>query len=179
MKFPTFPTIINDCLKLAIADLKRGGCFVPDAVAVGTVSWNNGKSSIRVKVDNLKMVMSLDYVVNGKTPMRYDVRIATRTANIGRGVIRYFICPKTNSRCRNLYLHGGVFVSRKAISGAMYQTQIESKQMRLWRQLLIEPERRKYGKEFYRGKLTPYGKRLRRNDKYWQRHDRILSLLYQ
>ena len=182
MKFPTFPTIIDDCIKLTIADLKRGGWFIPDAIAVGTVSWRNGQSSIHIKVDNIKMMMSLDYVVDGNTSMHYDIKIATRTANIGHGVVRYFVCPKTNSLCRNLYLCGGMFVSRKAMSGAMYQTQAESKQMRLWRQLLVEPQKRKFGKEYYRGKLTPYGKRLRRYDEYWERHnahDAILSLLSQ
>lgn len=179
MKFPTFPTIIDDCLKFTVGDLKRYGYFVSNAYVSGVLSWNNGQSSIRVKVDNIKMVMSLDYVVDGTKSMQYDVKIVTRTANIGRGVVRYFICPETNSLCRKLYLHRGVFVSRKAMSGAMYQTQVDSKAMRFWRQLLNEPKERKYGKEYYRGKLTPYGKRLRRYEKYWQQHDRILSLLYQ
>lgn len=178
MKFPTFPTIIDDCLKFTVADLKRYGYFVPNAYVSGVLSWNNGQSSISIKVDNIKMVMSLDYVVDGTKSMKYDVKIVTRTANIGRGVVRYFVCPKTNNLCRKLYLNCGVFVSRKAMSGAMYQTQVDSKEMRFYRQLLSEPSKRKYGKEYYRGKLTPYGKRLRRYERYWQRHDRILSLLY-
>lgn len=177
MKYPTSPTVIDDCLKLTIADLKRFGYFVPDAVVFGVVSWNKRQSTIRVKMDNRKMAMSLDYFVDGKTPIQYDVKIVTRTANIGRGVIRYFVCPETNSLCRNLYLHKGIFASRKAMSGAMYQRQIVSKDVRFLMQLFNDPPERKYGKEYYRGKLTPYGKRLHRTDKYWARRDQIMILL--
>ena len=159
------PTIIEDCLKFAIADLKRLRYFVPDTIVAGVLSWGNGQSTIRVKVDNINMVMSLDYVVDGARRMKYDVAIIEREANIGKGVVRFFLCPKTNKPCRKLYLHGDMFVSRKAINGAMYRNQTKSKWDRaLYNGCLREgfvPYKR-YGKPYYRGKITPYGKRIQR-----------------
>lgn len=157
--------MIEDCFKFTIADLKRFGYFVPDAVVSGVLSWNDGKSNIRIKVDNSKMLMSLEYVVGGERQMKYNITIIEREANIGKGVVRFFMCPRCHQLCRNLYLYGDMFVSRKAMSGVIYRCQAMSKWQRTmgngWASDNFIPYKR-YGKTHYRGKLTPYGKRIER-----------------
>jgi hypothetical protein len=165
MRNSSNPPIVEDRLKFSIADLKRLGYFAPDAVVSGTLSWNNGQSTIRIKVDNISNVMWLDYVVDGGRHMKYRVAIIVRAANIGKGVIRYFECPRTYHLCRKLYLYGGMFVSRRAMSGAMYRSQTKSKLERAAHNGCLREDfvpYKRYGKLYYRGRLTPYGKRIKR-----------------
>ena len=158
--------ILEDCLRFSVADLKRLGYFIPDSVVSGTLSWNNTTARIRIKVDNIKKIVSLDYVVDGERHMSYNVYIYEQEANIGKGVVRFFNCPKTHNLCRKLYFDGNMFVSRKAINGAMYRCQNTSKLQRIlprgWATDEFVPFKR-YGKPYYRGKLTPYGKRIERH----------------
>lgn len=51
-------------------------------------------------------------------------------SNLNKGEICYFICPKTNKRCRKLYLIDGYFLHREAFNGCMYETQTHSKKYR-------------------------------------------------
>lgn len=169
--------IIEDCLRFTIADLKRLGCFVPNSVVSGTLSWNNTTASITIKVDNIKKIVSLDYIVDGERHMNYNVYIYEQEANIGKGVVRFFNCPKTHNLCRKLYLCGDMFVSRKAMRGAMYRNQTKSKWERaLYNGCLREdfiPYKR-YGKQYYRGKITPYGKRIERYQNIVERGEAML-----
>ncbi len=157
--------IFEDCLKFSIADLKRLGYFVPDGVKSGVLSWSNTTAKIAITVDNTNNVVSLDYVVDGERHMKYNVFIYEKEANIGNGVVRFFDCPITHTLCRKLYLYGDMFVSRKAMRGALYRSQAVSKHERAmpsgWASDDFIPFRR-YGKTHYRGKITPYGKRLER-----------------
>ena len=41
-KTPTFPLIIDRCLTVSIADLKRWGCLKPGNYRSGTVYWERG-----------------------------------------------------------------------------------------------------------------------------------------
>ena len=157
--------IFEDCLKFSIADLKRLGYFVPDGIKSGVLSWSNTTAKIAITVDNINHVVSLDYVVDGERHMKYKVFIYEQEANIGKGVVRFFDCPITHTLCRKLYLYGNMFVSRKAMRGAIYRCQAKSKWQRAmgngWASDDFIPFKR-YGKTHYRGKLTPYGKRIER-----------------
>ena len=159
--------IIDYLKRFTIADLKKLGYFVPGGVVSGVLTWGEGdnKSSIRATMDNARMVLSLHYVVNQEKQMSYNVTIIERAANLGKGVVRFFLCPITHKPCRKLYLYGDRFISLRAMRGAMYRSQIKSKLDRVmpsgWASDDFIPYKR-YGKMYYRGRLTPYGKRIER-----------------
>ena len=159
--------IIDSLKRFTIADLKKLGYFIPGGVVSGVLRWGSGdnQSSIRVKMDNTRMVLSLNYVVNQEKQMSYNVTIIERAANLGKGVVRFFLCPITHKPCRKLYLYGDRFISRRAMRGAMYRSQVKSKLDRVmpsgWGTDDFIPYKR-YGKMYYRGRLTPYGKRIKR-----------------
>ena len=167
MKNPTDPIIMENLKRFTIADLKKLGYFVPDGVVSGVLRWGSGdnQSSIRATMDNARMVLSLKYMVNNEKIMQYDVAIIERAANLGKGVVRFFLCPITHKPCRKLYLYGDRFISLRAMRGAMYRSQIKSKLDRVmpsgWASDDFIPYKR-YGKMYYRGRLTPYGKRIKR-----------------
>lgn len=159
--------IIDYLKRFTIADLKKLGYFVPGGVVSGVLTWGEGdnKSSIRATMDNARMVLSLHYVVNQEKQMHYNVTIIEREANLGKGVVRFFLCPITYKPCRKLYLYDGVFVSRRVLRGAMYRSQTKSKLDRVMPPGFAADDfipYKRYGKTHYRGKITPYGKRIKR-----------------
>ena len=170
--------IFEDCLKFSIADFKRLGYFVPDGVISGVLRWNNTTAKISISVDNINRVVSLDYIVDGERNMSYNVYIYEQEANIGKGVVRYFDCPITHNLCRKLYFNGSMFVSRKAMRGAMYRCQAMSKWQRTmgsgWASDEFIPFK-PYGKTHYRGKLTPYGKRIERYQNHVEKCETIAT----
>ena len=136
---------------------------MPGVTASTCLRWGEG-ASITVSVDNVENTVTFDYRLNGMR-ICYDVRIVERRSNLGRGVVRFFMCPTSHALCRKLYLVNGRFVSRRAVRRAMYLNQSKS---RHWRNIAdgwsgedFIPYRR-YGKVTYKGKLTPYGKRIQR-----------------
>ncbi len=179
MKNSTNPIIIDNLLRMTIADLKKLGYFIPNGFVSGLLTWGEGdnKSSIRAKMDNTKMMLTLEYVINQEKQMRYNVTIIERAANIGKGVVRFFLCPITHKPCRKLYLHDGMFVSRRALHGAMYRNQTESKWNRAihngcFREDFVPYKR--CGKPYHRGKITPYGKRIEKHQNIVDRAEAML-----
>ena len=163
MKESTNPVIIENCIKLTIADLKRMELFQPDAFVFSRISWGSSFHAI-VLINDDQSILTIRYSIRGveRTSM---IGIETRPANIGKGVIRYFVCPVTNRLCRNLYLYNGRFVSQKAMRFAMYKQQTRSKINRMIPEGVLADDYvpyKPYGKMYYRGKLTPYGKRIMR-----------------
>lgn len=167
-------TILDKCLRLSVADLKRAGLFASGVTASTCLRW--GDASITVSVDNVENTVTLDYRFNG-IRICYDVRIVERRSNLGCGAVRFFMCPTSHALCRKLYLVNGRFVSRRAAGRAMYLNQTKS---RIWRNVAdgwgsedFIPYRR-YGKVVYKGRLTPYGKRIQR---YIEMEERSLCAL--
>ena len=179
LEISTNPMIIDNLRRFTIADLKRLGYFVPDGVVSGVLTWGEGdnKSSIRVTMDNNRMVLSLNYVVNREKQMNYNVTVIERAANLGKGVVRFFLCPITHKPCRKLYLYDGAFISRRALSGAMYSSQTKSKWERAVHNGCLREDYvpyKRYGKPYYRGKITPYGKRIQRHQNIVDRAEAML-----
>lgn len=154
-----------ECIpQISISTLKRFKFFVPNKITSGVLRWSDYDIAISVTVDNIKRVAVFDYlIVNNNRRMSYEVPIYEAVSNIGKGVVRYMRCPITHALCRKLYLCDGVFVSRKAIRGAIYQCQARSKLERAMPNGFACDDfipYKRYGKPYYRGKLTPYGKRI-------------------
>lgn len=96
------------------------------------------------------------------------VKFQTEESNLGRGSVRYFLCPYTGHKCRTLYLDGYAVASRYAFPHT-YSYQNHSRRERLLDNFFMTESgkndpHRKGGKCMYRGKLTRYGKRLLRYD---------------
>jgi len=51
-------------------------------------------------------------------------------SNLGKGLVWFFICPKTGKRCKKLHLYNSYFYHRTAFNGCMYQSQTLSKKAR-------------------------------------------------
>lgn len=162
---------IDEYLCLSVTDCKRLGYLRPNTYATGSIQWKRGGGviasvGIAAKTTGVPTVR-FSYEANG-VPMAYDVALRWKRSNLdadGEHGYYYFVCPVTGALCRKLYLVGDRFVGRKAFH-ALYEKQtLSHKQRRLtgtWRDLYalddltFQPHR----KETYRGRLTPYGRKV-------------------
>ena len=162
---------IDEYLCISIADIKRLGYLNPNTVCQGVVTWNRGgrkaaEVTMRVKTTGVPFV-SFGYSYKG-TPTRQDVPLRWKRSNLNpesEHGYYYFVCPDTGALCRKLYIVDGRFVSRRAFK-PLYDAQTKSKAYRELNNtygLLFqydEIQRQRYRRETYRGKLTPYGRKV-------------------
>lgn len=97
---------------------------------------------------------------------RAKAYIGYRRSNLGKGYTLFFYCPVTHRPCTKLFLWERYIVSRYAFTHTTYNSRLQSSHMRKFG--AREEPYRDYGKRTYRGKLTPYGKRV---SKYEQREE--------
>lgn len=165
-KFPTYPTLYDECLQVSISFLRKHEYLTPSQWKSGTIIWSRGEgenkrvtaqTNISVNTHSESPYLELDYKHNG-TPINYRVQLVSVPSNLRKGVVWFFICPHTGKRCRKLYLIGDRFLHREAYRG-MYSRQTRSKR---WLQLetffagdvvLTEMEK-PYFKTEYNGKPT-------------------------
>lgn len=131
----TFPTLYDEVKTLSISLLKKHGYLNPNQKQWGIVTWNmegraNGSISIAVTISQYATYLILDYGCNGEN-VHYRVDLVRIPSNLRKGHIWYFVCPKTQKRCRKLYLVENFFYHREAFSGCMYSKQTLSKRSRL------------------------------------------------
>ncbi len=166
-KFPTFPILYDDVLKLSISKLKEWHYLEPEQIKSGSIHWNtngNQKSNITIRVNTQseQPYIELNYLYHN-TPRNYKIQLVTQPSNLGKGQIWYFKCPVTKKHCRKLYLINGYFLHREAFNGCMYKTQTQSKKAReiekklrpLFKKDYLSKELdKKYFKKVYAGKPT-------------------------
>lgn len=165
---------------LSISNLKRLGYLEPTEkgkARAGVVSWKNTNGDTTATIQVAAMVND----ENGVIAVAYNYGGELRTYKIQLEFVPsnlpnhentgyyYFVCPATGNRCRNLYFVDGYLVSRKAFK-APYFWQTLSASTRTFsnpsaRVLLPDLIRHEMGnpkhrKETYRGKPTPYGRKL-------------------
>jgi hypothetical protein len=133
-KSPTFPTLYDDALQISITTLKELEFLKPEQNKIGELTWSrygNKTASIIIKVNTFteQPFIELDYKYGDKT-INYKIQLVSMPSNLGKGLIWYFLCPKTNKRCRKLYSIGGYFLHRQAFKGCMYESQTISKKYR-------------------------------------------------
>lgn len=169
----TLPTLYDECKRLNVTKLKSWNYLVPNQIKSGTVTWSsNGMEtgSISIQVESFAHIafVNLSYKCNGES-IAYRVQLTQVPSNLGKGVVWYFVCPKTGKRCRNLYLVGGYFYHRSAFRGVFYQWQVFSRNTRnlcKGYDLDFGVDRaycemyKKYFKRQYRGKPTKRYKQL-------------------
>lgn len=142
---------------------------------IGTIR-QGGRDMLSFAISERDMLLS--YSCEGKV-YSYSIPLVEVPSNLGkeRGCY-YFRCPKSSHLCRKLYLYKGYFVSRKFIPGAVYDCQARAKEKDDYIRLLgtgflsLDFTNRK---EYYRGKLTPWGRKV---EKAYSRYEKVLGGAY-
>jgi len=168
-----FCKTIDRYLSLSIADCKRLGFLAPAATCTGSINWTRNGAVIASVGFGTKTtgvpIARFSYEYNGKT-YTYDVALRWKRSNLSPDTEHgyyYFVCPVTGELCRKLYLVDGQFVGRKAFA-PLYPAQVESKaarrDLRAWRDVMAADDLvfQKYRREYYRGRITPYGRKVER-----------------
>lgn len=164
----TCPTLFDNSLQMNVSKLKQWGYLNPNQITNNaTLNWSRNNESIGSISINLNTLseqpfIELEYDYKDE-PRNYKVKLVSTPSNLGKGVIWYFLCPKTNKRCRKLYSIGGYFFHREAFTGCMYDSQIQSKYYRGLDKVLgayfrsdnlYEELYKKHFKKYYAGKPT-------------------------
>jgi hypothetical protein len=163
----TFPTLYNEALQIHISKLKGWGYLDPKQLKSGILNWSRngtptGSISIQVNTHSEKPYIELDYKCN-EAPIKYRVQLVSAPSNLGKGVVWFFVCPRTGKRCRKLYLADTYFYHRSAFRGCMYEKQTQSKKSRYLDKTLgvyfrsdqlFEQLYKKHFKKQYAGKPT-------------------------
>lgn len=95
------------------------------------------------------------------------VWLTSRPSNLKEGAsCLYFLCPSTNRICRKLYTDGRVLVSRYGFdhtySERNYSRRRRANKKALALTLFVEDEANRGKREIYKGKLTRYGRKIRK-----------------
>jgi hypothetical protein len=163
----TFPTIYDDLKTVSISFLTKHGYLKPNQWRNGTITWSRngnktGSISIGIYTKPENSYLELDYKCN-EAPINYRVQLISAPSNLGKGVVWYFVCPRTGKRCRKLYLADTYFYHRSAFKGCMYEKQTQSKKSRYLDKTLgayfrtdqlFEQLYKKHFKKQYAGKPT-------------------------
>jgi hypothetical protein len=163
----TKPTLLNELKTITISFLTKHSYLKPNQWQSGIVKWSRkGKEtdtiSIMVNTSHKNPYLELDYKCN-EAHINYKVQLVSAPSNLGKGVVWYFVCPKTFMHCRKLYLADTYFYHRSAFKGCMYEKQTQSKKYRLLDNTLgtyyrtdklYEQLYKKHFKKTYAGKPT-------------------------
>lgn len=103
----------------------------------------------------------------GTQTAKQSIRVKAEKSNLIGSNVFYFVC--NGFKCRTLYSDGRGFYSRKAFSHS-YSSQRKGHRQRIASPKEVEPIR-KGGKMYYKGKLTPYGKRVQKFNAYEERRE--------
>lgn len=95
-----------------------------------------------------------------------SVNVEKRPSNLGIDEVYYFICPHTKKLCRKLFTDGYTITSRWAFPHTYSKRNLSKYSRVLFGMVdaMVETDKDyRYRKERYRGKLTPFGKRMYNN----------------
>jgi hypothetical protein len=137
-KLPTFPTLYDECWQISISYLTKWGYLKPGQGKSATITWSRGEGEhkeiraqirIVVSMDGPSPYLELNYRCNGN-PIKYRVPIVSVPSNLGKGLIWFFLCPRSGKRCRKLYYVNSYFYHRSAFTRCMYEKQTLSDRSR-------------------------------------------------
>ena len=170
-KFPTFPTLYDECKQISISSLNRWGYLKQGQWKTGKITWSRGEGvykeirgeiGITINTFSESPFLELNYKYNGD-PINYQVPLVSMPSNLGKGLVWFFICPSTGKRCRKLYLVNTYFYHRSAFRGCMYDKQTQShKNRNLFKHyeivfgvdIAFDQIYSKHFKKYYNGKPT-------------------------
>lgn len=132
----------------------------------GSYTFGGDGQELRVTFDPDVLALSFRYIDLAGSVRLENIALLEEPSNLGIGKVLYFLCPYSGRKCRTLYTDGYVFASRYALKNAVYSYQNKSKKDRAFERMFafVRPDspERPGGKITYRGKLTPYGRRVAR-----------------
>lgn len=142
---------------------------------MGSLSWTNGNSiSIETKYTDSEKYIRLNYFntsaqTGEKKEFDYRIELTTKTSNLGKGELLYFVCPDNSSLCRILYKCYGseIWKSRTAYRNRIYYlSQISTKKQKAPNriaemELKLKTAKRPV-KNHYRGKETRTQKKYKK-----------------
>ena len=152
------------------ADHPRRGRGLLEGTMTLNSEWNHPTITILASVNEENDIESFlfKWVYDGRK-REQRVYITSLPSNLIEGVnCPYFICPHTHKYCRKLYTDGSVLTSRYSFPHTYSKRNQSHSTRKLFSALdamedVDKPHR--YRKEIYRGKITPYGYRMRKNYK--------------
>lgn len=158
---------LDDVPQLHIAALRELDMINPGELNSVTITLRERRYN-QIKVNTYVNLMDhnsyVELIYNHWNHQRkYKVQLTCIESNIGSGVIWYFICPKTNKRCRILYFIDGYFYHRDAFPGYLYESQIKKTGLAAMAKSLcglskseqeVKSFYSKYRKKYYAGKPT-------------------------
>lgn len=156
-------TALEDLPRLTVKDMARAGVFDYSTRVGGVmVRWRNEAKPVYFHREDNTIVFRA--MAGNGARIETRIGIIARPTNLGIGTMWLFESSIIHEPCRVLYLVRGMMVSRGEIVGARYRQQLKSRAGRLMMQSnkYRNPPERLNGKTTYRGKPTPYGKRLER-----------------
>lgn len=165
-RYSTGVRLIDYIDTLSITKIKEWG-HLDNIGKTSTITWSRrGVVRASINITTLmtdQLYIQLSYKYGDSEIVKYKVAVTYVDSNLGNGQIPYFICPQTGKKCRNLYSTEKYFLHRDAISNGMYESQTESKKMRLFTRVMgpyykidkvSEELNSKHFKNNYRGKPT-------------------------
>ena len=162
----------ENMLSINITKFKKWGFLKYGVQKSGDIIWSvNDKETSRlaykVNFKEKNPHFDLNYKTNGES-FNYRIYFESLKSNLNKGLVWYFICPKSGEKSRKLFLYNGYFVNRNC-THAIYDTQTKSKSYRRMEQTFgayfdidnyYEEIHSKHFKKFYNGKPTKRYKRL-------------------
>lgn len=175
-RFPSFAQTIDECLTIDLSNIRKWGDLKENCdVNSRTYVWSKRGQQIASVGYHIECVneglkiMTLKYNYRNQ-PVEYQVSIVCSPSNLGIGVRRYFICPKTGNKCNKLISPSGTkyFFHRSAYD-LLYDSQRQSKKYRWFNKQFgatfeldrLEQELfTKYRKTHNQGRPTPLLKKI-------------------
>ena len=189
----TYPTLIENEKTLKVSTLSKCKALKPGQETSITTGWTSKRGNdldilITCKMELRNERIILDYIDFKGNTVKEMIYLTSTPANIGNGLIWWFICPYTHTRCRNLIFINGYFMHRSNLVNAMYSTQSNS---RYWRTLfklkpdiptvekIFEQPYQPYYKRYYNGKITKRYKKYLDTLQKWKDNDQErMNLFY-
>lgn len=162
----------ENMLSLNIKKFREWGFLKYGFIKDGYITWSiddeiTSRLSYTIHFFEINPYLELRYSIDD-IDYKYSIYFECVQSNLDKGVVWYFICPKSNKRSRKLFLYNGYFVNRKS-THAIYDTQTKPKSYRLMEKTFgayfdienyYEEIYSKHFKKFYKGKPTKRYKRL-------------------
>lgn len=169
-----FSDCVEDLRSLSIKDIKR--YLKPNTFSDnGVLTYyrggeRTGSIGIESQIFDTEGTITLSYRYRQESNIRYEIQLISKPSNLGKGIVWYFVCPKTEKICRTLHLKDGYYYHRSAFPNLYYENQVLSKN---WRKVqkameielsekVWEEYFKKHRKKTYRGMPTKTESKLKR-----------------
>ncbi|WP_139263270.1 hypothetical protein [Chryseobacterium carnipullorum] len=180
---------VEDLRSLSIKDIKR--YLKPNTFSDNVVlnfyrdGERTGSIGIESQIFDTEGAITLSYKYRQEFSISYEIGLVSKPSNLGKGIVWYFVCPKTEKICRTLHLKDGYYYHRSAFPELYYENQILSKNWRKVQKALeielsgkvYDEYFRKHRKKTYRGIPTKEESKLKRMLKIKEEYKPDLSIL--